>query len=239
MKLNPDQLLGLLEIQKLSRELIVLKAEFARLSSGEPLREVEQERLLLNQQLTTALDALETSDQELHKAEADLKLVENRIARDSAALNNTSSTKDATGLQHELATLAKRKSDLEDIELGIMEHLDSQRAIVSGLQAQREDILARTQAVEAQTRAEAQAVGSEIARTEAQLATIEKSVDAELLELFHLKLKRGPAIGRLHNLTCSACNMGVTSSAAKDIAQTPMDELVTCPVCMAILIRDE
>jgi predicted nucleic acid-binding Zn-ribbon protein len=73
---------------------------------------------------------------ELKRAESDVELVEGRITKDSERLVHTASAKDAQGLEHELETLRRRRSDLEDIELAIMERLEEAEAVLSGLQAE-------------------------------------------------------------------------------------------------------
>ena len=73
---------------------------------------------------------------ELTRAESDVQLVEARIQKDDERLTQTSSAKDAQGLDHELETLRKRRSDLEDIELAIMERLDQADKALVGVQAE-------------------------------------------------------------------------------------------------------
>ncbi len=73
---------------------------------------------------------------ELRKAEADVEQVSTRAARDRARLEaGTGSAKDLQGLQHELESLARRQSDLEDVELEVMERLETAQTEASGLEA--------------------------------------------------------------------------------------------------------
>ena len=67
------------------------------------------------------LDDLRT---ELRRIESDVEVVDTRMARDSTRLQGTASAKDAQGLEHELASLGRRKSDLEYMELAVMEKLE-------------------------------------------------------------------------------------------------------------------
>ena len=72
---------------------------------------------------------------ELRKSEADVEQVSTRAARDRARLEaGTGSAKDLQGLQHELESLARRQSDLEDVELEVMERLETAQTEASGLE---------------------------------------------------------------------------------------------------------
>ena len=75
---------------------------------------------------------LESIRSELARAESDVSLVDARIAQDSQRLEHTSSAKDALGLEHELESLRTRRSNLEDIELAIMEKLEPAEAWSGG-----------------------------------------------------------------------------------------------------------
>jgi len=46
------------------------------------------------------------------------------VARDKERMQSSASVKDVAAFEQELAALAKRQSDLEDIELAVMETLD-------------------------------------------------------------------------------------------------------------------
>ena len=63
---------------------------------------------------------------EVAKAEADVQLVRDRAARDQARLDaGTGTAKDLQALQHELDSLARRQSELEDVELEVMERAEA------------------------------------------------------------------------------------------------------------------
>jgi len=76
---------------------------------------------------------------ELSKAEGDVEQVRTRAARDQQRLDagQVNSPKELEGLQHEINTLAKRQSDLEDIVLDVMERLESSQSLQSELTAQK------------------------------------------------------------------------------------------------------
>ena len=91
---------------------------------------------------------------EVAKAEADVQLVRDRAARDQARLDaGTGSAKDLQAIQHELASLVRRQSELEDVEIEVMERAEDAESAVSQLDAERatlaEQLTAATEARDA------------------------------------------------------------------------------------------
>ena len=109
-------------------------------------------------ELTTLLGVRDDARAELARLESDVALVDARAARDTERLAATSNVKEAQGLEHELVSLAKRKSDLEDAELVIMERLETAEAAV----AQQEAAIAEINAEGARLSAEGKAALAEM-----------------------------------------------------------------------------
>jgi predicted nucleic acid-binding Zn-ribbon protein len=175
---------------------------------------------------------------ELSRAESDVSLVDARIAKDSERLSQTSSAKDAQGLEHELESLAARKSDLEDIELAIMERLEEASAALASLEEQ----LASAEGALSEARAQEKAQSEEIAATTAQLTQerekLVDSVPADLVELYERQRERyGIGASHLRAGISSASGVALTESDLQKIRETPEDTVVLCPDSNAILVR--
>ena len=127
---------------------------------------------------------------ELTRAESDVQLVEARIQKDDERLTQTSSAKDAQGLDHELETLRKRRSDLEDIELAIMERLDQADKALVGVQAE----LATAEGALTEARAElvtqSAELESETARQSASRQAIVGGLPDDVYALYERKRER-------------------------------------------------
>ena len=105
---------------------VIRTADAARRNPAQSARvsELLTERHAQSAVLTGLLGDRDDARAELDRLESDVALVDARTARDTERLAATSNAKEAQGLEHELASLAKRKSDLEDAELQIMERLE-------------------------------------------------------------------------------------------------------------------
>ncbi|MEO6199935.1 MAG: hypothetical protein ABIX44_02100, partial [Cryobacterium sp.] len=75
--------------------------------------------------------------------------MEKRIDRDTERIEHTSSVKDVQALETELAALRKRHTDLEEIELTVMERLEEREAAVAEVAATGDAIAAQVAEVEA------------------------------------------------------------------------------------------
>lgn len=175
---------------------------------------------------------------ELTRAESDVSLVDARIAKDSERLSQTSSPKDAQGLEHELESLAARKSDLEDIELAIMERLDEAGAALGSLEdqlASAEGALADARAQHAAQSEELSGQTSELTRERQELVA---SLPADLVELYERQRERyGIGASHLRAGISSASGVALTESDIQKIRETPADTVVLCPDSNAILVR--
>ena len=237
MKASNNELEQLLSLQQKIIAQRKLVADAQELSRGGKLEQQRERLAEISTQLSEARLENEELRRELKRQEGDLQTVEKRIAMDTERLKTSFSTKDIAGIQHELDTLARRKSDLEDVELELMERLQESDAQLHSLEREREqqesEIELTKQAVSielADLKQENQQLATEASAIRAQLA-------GELLDLFDAKLVRGLAVGRLVGSACTACNMSLNSLAMGEVSSVPQDQLASCPECGAMLVR--
>lgn len=237
MKASASQQTDLLALGDLDSQILRVKLGLAKLTSGEAFTQLREDQRNAAAKLIEARNELDSVNLELTRAEADLQLVEQRIAKDNQRINQTSSAKDAQGIQGELATLAKRKSELEDLELAIMERKEQ-------IQANYQTVLSDKQSIDNELAAKESANEAEVLKSRSgldllvqQRAQQASRIEPELVAIYEKKLTRGVAIGRLINRECGACRMSIGATALAEIQSLPSDEIATCPDCQAILVR--
>lgn len=214
-----------------------LQREREQVALGSELVELKRALAVANTALAEITHALEQTDLELHRAEQDLALVDKRIALDRDRINQTSSSKDAQGIQSELESLAKRKLDLEDIELAVMERQEGEQARLTEATTKRDEISQRLEE-------ETLAVQRKLAEIEAQLLELGRQrasaaavIAQELVAEYERLRARGVPVGRLSGRDCQACQLSLSASDYARLIEVPADEVVHCPDCSAILIR--
>jgi predicted nucleic acid-binding Zn-ribbon protein len=180
----------------------------------------------------------EEIERDLRRSEADLELVEARIARDEQRLTQSADARTITGIQHELVTLGKRKGELEEAQLLQMERVEDSKAVQTATQVSREALQEDLKLATDDANRSLARVTLELSELRGLTEKNRSSIDSGLVELFERLSKRGSAIGSLRGSTCGACNMNLTSTALGAIRAIAHDELATCPECSAILVRE-
>jgi predicted nucleic acid-binding Zn-ribbon protein len=237
VKANLQDQKRLLELVDLDLSLVRNAADRAKLQSATAISEASEKALALSDQLIDARNRVGDLELELKRSENDLELVENRIAKDNERLTSTSSAKDAQGIEHELTTLAKRKSELEDTELGIMEDLEKVRAELAeaeSAKAAAEGELIRLKSALATDTAGLDSARAELASKRSALVGL---IEPELAVAYQRKADRNVAAGKLVGRECGACRLSITATNLEEIVALPADEIAECPNCQAYLVR--
>lgn len=239
MNASPAEQRILLDIADLDARL--RQADHARSNPPQAARvqELLAQRQRQSQELATRLGARDDIRAELARVESDVAVVDARAERDAQLLQTVTSPKDAQGLEHELASLARRKSDLEDAQLELMERLEEADAQV----AAQEALIALTNDEGARLSAEGKdAVAAATAQFEAATrdrAAVAATVPAELLALYERLAARSAGAALLRRQTCEGCRMVLSGTDLQAIRQAPDDAVLTCPECGCILVRTE
>ena len=201
---------------------------------------LEDEARTLDTQLVNSRTALSDVQREVDKSEADVQLVRDRAARDRARLDSgTGTAKDLQALQHELTSLSRRQSELEDIELEIMERAEALAEHVTVLERDQRDLATRLAAVvEARDLAMGDYAGERDSVAGRRAATVE-SVGEDLVALYERIRSGNGGIGasELSQRRCGGCHMELNQVDMNRITQAPADEVLRCEECGRILVR--
>ena len=219
----------------------ITRSDSARKNPPQAARvnELLARRQELTQELTTRLNARDDLKAELSRIESDVALVDARRARDTARLATSSNPKEAQGLESELTSLARRKNDLEDAELDVMDRLEQADAAV----AEQEAVIAETNAEGGRLSAEGkQAVAqadADFQQATRDRAAVAGGLPADLVAMYDRISQRTRGAALLRRNTCEACTMVLSGTDLQSIRQASDDSVLTCPECGAILVRTE
>jgi predicted nucleic acid-binding Zn-ribbon protein len=147
--------------------------------------------------------------------------------------------KEAQGLESELGSLARRKSDLEDAELEVMERLEEADAAVAAQEAVIDDTNTEGSLLSAEAKrvvAEATAAFEAATRDRAAVAG---SIAPELLAYYDRVAARSSGAALLRRGTCEGCRMVLAGTDMQAVRLAAEDAVITCPECGCILVRTE
>ncbi len=237
MKVSQNQLQDLLELTVTDQVITRTKNEVDGLRNSPVLAQLQIDLRASSTKYIEANNKADGLKLELKRVETDLGTVEQRIKRDNITLHSTGSARDAMGIQNELKSLAKRKGDLEEVSLELMEQLAQAEAELEVHTSERAQIEAKLRAETESLQATAAKLISGLSLRVADRDQLASRIPTELLELHQAKAKRGVPVGRLIHRECGACNMTITAAALQELLNAPADELISCPECAAILVR--
>jgi uncharacterized protein len=239
MKAEVVQQRSLLELAELDGELSRIEHRAKHLAEHQQLEEVQAKHRDANDRLATLQIALEDLDTQVAKFESEIDSVRQREDRDRSLLaSGTIDAKQLNDLQHELETLERRQSSLEDSLLEVMERREE-------LQGSQGDELAKIDELQ-NNLSDAQkacddALG-EIDQLRHQSASrrdeLVAGLDADLVALYERQRSHGgPGAGPLQGRRCGACRIEIDRGELARISAAAEDEVLRCPECGAILLR--
>jgi uncharacterized protein len=237
LKANLQDQKSLLELAQLDIDLVRNAADRAKLLASKEIEAASFLALSLSDQLIDARNKVGDLELELKRSENDLELVEARIAKDNDRLVNTSSPKDAQGIEHELTSLAKRKSELEDLELSVLEELEKVRLELDAVSNSKQVAESDLSKLREELSSSVIALDSERERLSASRQKLVATLDPELAFRYQKKADRGSSVGRLIGRECGACRLSITATNLDEILALPADEIAECPNCQAFLVR--
>ncbi len=238
LKADPADQALLLDLQALDTRLQQLGHRAATLPELATLATLGTERETLQRTVAEQTGASEDAQAELKRTEADVAVVEARIARDSERLQSSASVKDVAALEQELTALAKRKNDLEDIELAVMETAEERDSALAASRAELEELDARIAAATAARDVAMSGLDADRQQAEAERAEIAGRVPEELLALYEKQRARyGVGASMLQGGVSLASGVALNSSDMSAIRAAAPDDVLLCPDSNAVLVR--
>ena len=232
--------LRLLDLQAIDTRLDQIAHARTHLPQLAELADLQGKARLIDDQLVRSRTELDDVQREVRKADADVQQVRDRAARDQARLDaGTGTAKDLQAIQHELASLARRQGELEEIELEIMERAEAAEGDVAELERGRGELTTRIEALEAARDAALATLDAEAAEVAAPRAGVVEEVGADLVALYE-KIRAtsgGSGAAALRQRRCGGCQLEINPVEIQRLRTAPEDEVVRCEECRRILVR--
>nr|WP_246247437.1 C4-type zinc ribbon domain-containing protein [Cellulomonas septica] len=230
----------MLDVQELDTRLDQLAHKRRTLPELARLLELDAQLADLHTALVTSRTAAEDLRRELAKAEADVEQVRSRAARDQARLDSgQGSAKDLQALTSELASLARRQGDLEEVELEVMERLEAHEGALAEVTKAYDALVAQKQAVEADRDAAFRTIDADAERVRGERATAAEGLDAGLVTLYERLRGQLGGLGAapLRGRRCEGCRLELNPLDLDAIRSKGEDQVVRCEECGRILVR--
>jgi len=231
---------NLIDLQRIDAAISALNHKLKKLPEHELIAAVQKRKSEAQETLVLAEAELTDVAIDLKRSELEVETVSDRIKKDEARLNSgQGSPKDLEQTQHEIATLEKRKADLEDGELEIMMRHDGAKNKVETMKSD----LAGLDQMELELNIRYENAKTEIER-DINLKISERTLvlpkmAKELLDLYE-KIREqsgGVGAGLLLGNVCEGCRMEINAIELERIKNLDSEEVVRCEECRRILVR--
>ena len=243
VKASPEAQLRLLELADLDAELGRLEHRRRTLPEHDELSRLEQSDRALRDEIS-ALEAREGDlRREQAKADADVEQVRTRINRDRARLDagQVSSPRELENLQSEIESLLRRQSDLEDVELDVMERLEATQGRLKEAGSERAAISTDIEAVTARRDVALADIGQLSGTAAQRRATVVAEEPADLVELYERLRTQHGGVGAaaLRRGQCQGCHLTLNTVDLNAIRAAAADDVLRCEECRRILVRTD
>jgi uncharacterized protein len=241
VKADPHAQSLLLDLQAIDTTLSQLAHRRAHLPDLAELAEVERELSSREDERLRAKTAVDDLDRDIARVERDVEQVRSRKDRDAARLTaGTGPAKELEALQHEVESLNRRQSDLEDSELELMERREEAQAVLDGIEARLEELRSRRTEVEARRDAAVGEITAEAAAQAQARKPLVSQLPSDLLALYERIRDGSGGIGAapLRAGRCGGCRLELAGSERARVRAASPDEVLRCDECRRIMVRD-
>jgi predicted nucleic acid-binding Zn-ribbon protein len=241
LKADPFAQLKLLDVQALDVRADQLRHQRAHLPELAEIATLTASRTDLVDRARDQQIAVDDLTAAQKKADADVEQVKARRARDRDRMDQglISNPKDLERMQHELDSLDRRISTLEDEELEVMEQLEEAQAALDELQRQIADADERLAVLVAERDRRTAEIDAELTSITAERGPMVEDVPDDLLALYDRlrQNKGGVGAAELRARQCGGCRLTLDHAELSQIRSAPPDLVVRCEECQRILVR--
>lgn len=177
---------------------------------------------------------------EQKKADQDVEQVKARRERDRTRMDQglITNPKDLERMSHELGSLDRRISDLEDVELEVMEKLEEAQAALEEASSTLREVDQKLEAATAARDEKTAELTEQLATVAAERGDAVQGMPEDLMALYErIRTQKGVGAAALRARQCGGCRLTLNPSDLAVIAKAPTDEVLRCEECSRILVR--
>jgi predicted nucleic acid-binding Zn-ribbon protein len=241
VKADPFVQLRLLELQKLDATLDQLAHRRRTLPEIAEMQRLDGLVDALRDGIVRAETEVSDLAREQARFDKEIEQVRARRERDEGRLASGQITvpKQLQDLEHEVATLERRQSDLEDAELEVMEKAENAQAQLDVLTSERTTHLAARDDAEKARDAAFAEMDAETSRLSAERAELAASLPPDLLALYERirAHEGGVGAGEIARGRCGGCRLELMNNEKAAIRAAAPDEVLRHEECGRIMVR--
>jgi uncharacterized protein len=240
VKADPEAQRRLLDLQAIDTALAQLAHRRRTLPELAELDRLAREISALDDERIRAQVAVDDLDRDIARMDKDVDQVRARAARDQTRLDaGGGPARELEALQHELASLHRRQSELEDAELELMEQREAAQSALVAVQDRLAGTRAKRDAAEvAKDEALRQITQDEEFKSGGRKPLV-ADLPPDLVALYDRIRESSGGVGAalLRAGRCEGCRLELSGVDRAAVRAADPDEVVRCEECRRILVR--
>ncbi|MEU0153947.1 MULTISPECIES: zinc ribbon domain-containing protein [Micromonospora] len=239
MKADPKVQRRLLDLQAIDTTLAQLAHRRRTLPELAELEALARELSALEDERVRAQVAADDLDRDIARLEKDVEQVRARKSKDEARLAAGSGpARELEALQHELASLNRRQSDLEDAELELMEQRETAQGVLDGIERRIAEARDRRAAAEQRRDDSLAEIAKEEEFKRGSRQPLAGDLPADLVNLYErIRTDTGLGAALLTGARCGGCRLELSGADLARIRKADPDDVVRCEECRRIMVR--
>lgn len=227
----------ILELQAADTMADQLKHRRDHLPEREQLQSAKNALVRWNEARMVTRRQVEALGATIEQAEADSKGIDRHLERLGAQMKTVIAPREAEALQHEIATLQKQRSELDDVELAALEEQARLDDELAGLLSQEESLTAVYIAADKETSEAETDIDGELTRIAVRLETLRAAVDKQSLKRYdRLREQHMVAAATLAGSRCDGCHLDLSAAEVDTVRdEANSGDLAECPQCGRLL----
>lgn len=240
MKADPKDQQRLLDLQAIDTTLQQLAHRRKTLPEHAELDVLGRAISVLEDERVRAEVEVDDLDRDITKLEREVDSVRQRRAKDQQRLDDGRlPARELTALEHEISSLTRRQTELEDAELELMEKRETAQAALDGVDEKIS--VAREKRIAAENRRDdtLTEITREIEWKQQARRPLAADLPGELVQLYEKIREQSGGLGAalVQHGRCGGCRLELFGADRNRVKAAPPDEVVRCEECRRIMIR--
>ncbi|BCJ34554.1 hypothetical protein Athai_20570 [Actinocatenispora thailandica] len=241
MKADPAHQRRLLDLQATDTALTQLAYRRNHLPELAELDKLDGELRAATDETVRAQTAVDDLDRDITRAERDVEQVRARAAKDRSLLDSgRGGAKELESLQHELASLGRRQSELEDVELELMEQREQAAGALAAASQQQSEVRQLRDTAEQRRDESLVQLSEQEEQRRAERDPLAAALPGDLLALYErIRANTGIGAAMLRARRCEGCRLELSGSELAQVRAAAAEEVIRHEECGRILVRTD
>lgn len=231
----------LLDLQAVDTALGQLVHRRDHLPEAARIAELDERLAVLRDDVVRAETEVSDLDREQRRIDRDVEQVRQRAERDRARLQAgaVGSAKELESLQHEVETLGRRQSTLEDAELEVMERREEAEGRLATVRGERDTLALQRDEAETGRDSAHEEIDADLHKRNEERTAILADIPDPLLALYDRVREQNGGVGAapLRQRRCEGCRLELSGSEMSAVRGAAPDEVLRHEECRRILVR--